>query len=220
MKQRIALALLTVVIVTAGFFVGRWTERNGCRVPPPPSALLSELSSKDAKPAASTTASPNAEAAKLAAEIERLHPQIEQFRARLEQIEQELNEGIEAMLNEEQKAKFAELVQRGAQARAQETAQSEITAPLTPDEIRDLQQRSLHKLLGIVVIGFRLEWNTKQLNLDDAQKRRLEELLKIRREKFIQLVDSSPPPSMKLSRLAPLARRLVNPEATQPAANK
>ena len=51
MKQRVALALLTVLVVAAGFFVGRWTERNGCRVPPPPSALLSELSSKDAKPA-------------------------------------------------------------------------------------------------------------------------------------------------------------------------
>jgi len=39
----------------------------------------------------------------------------------------------------------------------------------------------------------------------------------VRREKFIELVDSAPPPSLMLSRLAPFAERLGTPAKPEAA---
>jgi hypothetical protein len=50
-----------------------------------------------------------------------------------------------------------------------------------------------------------------ELNLDEAQRDKVRDLLRVRREKFIELVDSVPPPSLMLSRLAPMAQRLSQP---------
>lgn len=56
-----------------------------------------------------------------------------------------------------------------------------------------------------------LEVMTNNLKLDDAQRDKVKDLLRVRREKFIELVDSVPPPSLMLSRLAPVAQRLGEP---------
>jgi hypothetical protein len=52
---------------------------------------------------------------------------------------------------------------------------------------------------------------TNDMKLDEAQSGKVKDLLHVRREKFMELVDSSPPLSMTLSRLAPLAQRLGVP---------
>ena len=44
------------------------------------------------------------------------------------------------------------------------------------------------------------------------QKEKARGILVQRRDKFLALVDSSPPPSLTLSRLAPLAQRLGEPK--------
>jgi hypothetical protein len=49
----------------------------------------------------------------------------------------------------------------------------------------------------------------KDLKLTDAQQLKTRELLRDRREKFLAIVDSTPPPSIMLSRLAPAAQRLA-----------
>jgi hypothetical protein len=48
----------------------------------------------------------------------------------------------------------------------------------------------------------------KELKLDAEQQTKARELLKQRREKFLAIVDSTPPPSILLSRLAPAVQRL------------
>lgn len=215
MKQRILIALLTVVLIGAGFAAGIWTERNACKVPKPP-AVLGEMSpSKTAAQATTRKNDPNP--AELAAEIERLRPQIESFRERLSQIDYEMDQEIKGILNAEQATKFDDIVKYYADRRAKEAANWDRDTPLTLNEIVNLQQQPLYKMLGIVVVPLRMEWNTRDLNLTPEQTGQLREILVRRRQKFLDLVDASPPPSLMLSRLAPVARRLVTtaPEQAQ-----
>ena len=70
----------------------------------------------------------------------------------------------------------------------------------------------MYKLLAVVVVPQKLEWTANDLKLDDGQKEKMREILRVRRDKFLALVDSSPPPSLTLSRLAPLAQQLGEPK--------
>src|ERR1700691_1504133 len=56
-----------------------------------------------------------------------------------------------------------------------------------------------------------LERMSGELSLDEAQRQKVKDFLRVRREKFIELVDSSPPLSLMLSRLAPIPQRLGAP---------
>lgn len=219
MKQRVLIALLTILVLGAGFAAGVWKERTSCKVPPPPQ-LLGELS--PAKPASKVTApaSPAPSASELAAQLQRLGPEAEKFRLRMLEIDRELDADIEGILNPGQLEVFRKIVKKYADLRAREDAELNVSTPLTSEEIVRLQQKPLHKLLAVVVVPMRLEWNTKDLNLDDAQKEQLRQILVKRRDKFLALVDSSPPPSLMLSRLAPLAQRLVEQPKSEPEVKK
>lgn len=213
MKQRVAIALLTILLLGAGYGAGQWAARSRCKVPPPPASLLGELSSKTSKPAAAekkdTSSLPDP--AWLATQIEQIQPQIEEFRTKLDAIDRELDRKIDGILRPEQKAAWHSLVQGGRDVRAREQAESALTTKLSPEEVREIQLRPLYRLLGVVVVPIRVYWNTKQLSLDEAQKAQLTEFLKWRREQFIQLIDRSPPPSLELSTLAPMVKRLGEP---------
>ena len=86
------------------------------------------------------------------------------------------------------------------------------TAPLSDEQIFRLQQRPLLSVLGEVAPAMRFDALHRDLKLDDGQQPKVRELLRTRRERFLALVDSTPPPSILLSRLAPVARKL----ATEP----
>jgi hypothetical protein len=223
MKARIAIAFLTVVLLAAGFGAGLWTARSHCKVPPPPPSLLGEFSPKPADgsggrtaPATPSKSAPAPDTTWLATQIEQLGPQIDQFRKKLDAIDRELDAKIESILRPDQLAAWHDLVQRGVEMRAQEQAQSALTTKLSPEEVEELQRRPLYRLLGIVVIPIRVYWNTRQLGLDDAQAAKLTELLKWRRERVLELIDESPPPSLQLSMLAPLVARLGEPGKHEP----
>lgn len=209
MKQRVLIALLTIAVLGAGFFAGIWTERNACKVPKPP-ALLGELSTPAQSKLSPTPAAPRANVGELAAEIEKLRPEIEKFRVRMLEIDREMDRDIDAILRPDQSEKFQAIVKYYADLRAKEAAAGTLSTPLTSEEITKLQQKPLYKMLSIVVVPMRLEWNTRDLNLDEQQREQLRKLLEKRREKFLALVDSSPPPSLTLSQLVPLAQRLVD----------
>jgi hypothetical protein len=87
---------------------------------------------------------------------------------------------------------------------------------LTNDEIDHLRQRSLYGVLWMVAPTMKHDSLVKDLKLDAEQQVKARELLRQRREKFLAIVDSTPPPSILLSRLAPAAQRL----ATEPAKTK
>jgi hypothetical protein len=211
MKSRIFIALLTIVMFGAGYGARLWMDCSRCTVPPAP-ALLGELSSS--KPAVKKTSSPERppNAAKLAAEIERLRPQIEAFRVRMNQIDEEMDQEVVALLKPEQKPLFDKMLKRRVEYREKEEAGITSDQLLTAEQIASLQQRPLYKLLAVVVVPQRLDWLANDLKLDDVQKEKAREILRTRRDKFLALVDSSPPPSLSLSRLAPLAKQLGEPK--------
>ena len=62
----------------------------------------------------------------------------------------------------------------------------------------------------------RLDSLTRDYQLDDTQREIVRALLKERREKVIALIDSSPPPSVSLIRLAPFVQRLAQPAPATP----
>lgn len=209
MKQRVLIALLTVLVLAGGFAAGIWTERHSCKIPKPP-RLLGELSTRKETSPPQKIPPPNP--AELAAEIERLRPQVERFQQRMLELDREMDEDILGILNPEQRTIFQGIVKKYADLREKEDAALRIDRPLTSQEIVELQQKPLYKMLAIVVVPMRLEWNTRDLNLDDNQREQLRKILEKRRAKFLELVDSSPPPSLKLSRLVPIAQRLGEPK--------
>lgn len=216
MKSRVVISLLTIAVFGAGYGARVWMDHNRCAVPPAP-ALLGELSpQKD--PAKKVSPDPAPNAAKLAAQLERLRPDMDKFRARMQELDEDLDQAILAVLRPDQMPLWEKLLKRRVEYTQREEAGITGDNLLTSDQISSLQQRPLYKLLAIVIVPQRLDWFAHDLKLDDDQRAKVGEALKLRREKFLALVDASPPPSLTLSRLAPLAQRLGQP--AQPADKK
>ena len=104
------------------------------------------------------------------------------------------------------------MLKRRIEYRQKEEAGISADRLLTAEQISSLRQRPLYKLLAVVVVPQKLEWIVEELKLDDGPKVKMREILLARRDKFLALVDSSPPPSLSLSRLAPLAKQLGEPK--------
>jgi hypothetical protein len=64
-----------------------------------------------------------------------------------------------------------------------------------------------------VIVPSTLDRLTDELHLTDDQRTRVHQLLLERREKFLALVDASPPPSLRLSRIAPLIPQAAKPDS-------
>ena len=213
MKQRLLIAGLTATVFTVGYTAGRWVESNR-PVPAPPAPLMGEFSSKRS-PAPGDTRAPSAARSalnrtQLAAEIERLRPQIESYRQRIETLDTDFDRDLAAILTPEQQATYAASQKRRAERMAKGAAEAAAkTAPLTDDEIDQLRQRSLFGVLWNVAPSMKQDSLIKDLKITEAQRPKTLELLRQRREKFLAIVDSTPPPSIMLSRLAPAAQRLA-----------
>ena len=206
MRDRVLAALLTLAVFATGFLAGRWSERHR-PFPPPPGQFMGEFG---AKPQPSQKAAPPVNRAQLAEQIEKLRPQMDAFRERITGIYAEFDRDIEPILTPEQK----EAYQKRFKAHRGSGPPPEIGAndkPLSDDEIGDLLQRPFRTLAYFIVIPLTLERMTTDLKLDDAQREKVKDFLRVRREKVIELVDSAPPPSLLLSRLAPVAQRLGSP---------
>jgi len=79
-------------------------------------------------------------------------------------------------------------------------------------EIENLMwDQPARSLISEMVLPLRLDILSREYKLDDQQKITVNDLLKIRRTKVLALIDSSPPPSVQLMRLAPYIQRLVKP---------
>jgi hypothetical protein len=219
MKRPLVISGLTVVVFAIGYIAGLRTERSR-PVPAPPTTLMGEFTSKAVTvPATATAAKPNGpqaasarspqNRAQLVAEIERLRPQIDSYRQRLDQIDAEFDGQLAAILTPEQRTHYAAGQKRRAERMAKGLAEvAGGVKPLTDDEIDQLRQRSLSGVLWMVAPTMKHDSLVKDLKLDAEQQTKARELLKQRREKFLAIVDSTPPPSILLSRLAPAVQRL------------
>ncbi|HVS51344.1 MAG TPA: hypothetical protein VHD62_03230 [Opitutaceae bacterium] len=211
MTQRTFIALLTIVMFAAGYTVRMATDR-GQPVPPPPAALASEFPS--AVPAADAKAKqPPLDRAKLLAEIEKLRPQIEAYRTQVDDIFSEFDREFAKLLNPAQVEKYTANQKRWAEREAKHKAESK---PLTDDDIARARERPLMDVYWMVTITPRLGQLTSDYQLDEKQQAETRALLTLRRNKFIALLDGTPHPSVRLSRLAPMIERV----AAAPKADK
>jgi len=224
MKRSLAITALSAAVFAAGYVAGLRTERSR-PVPAPPAPLMGEFSSRSVTTAATATPSkpnlPNAapvrvpqNRAQLVAEIDRLRPQIDSYRQRIDMLDVEFDRELAAVLTPDQQKSYSAAQKRRAERMAKGAAEvASAPAPLTDDEIDRLRQRSLYGVLWMVAPTMKHDSLVKDLKLDAEQQAKARELLRQRREKFLAIVDSTPPPSILLSRLAPAAQRL----ATEPA---
>ena len=206
MTQRVFVALLTVAIFLAGYGARGFTER-GRPVPPPPATLTQEYA-RPAPTPADAKATQKLDRAKLLLEIEKLRPQIVAYTSQVAEIDAEFDRGFSALLTPEQREKFLVNQKKWAERDAKRQAE---TTPLSDEDINRERDRPLTDIYRQVTVTPRLEWMTKEYNLDAAQQTKVRALLSLRRNQFIALLDSTAHPTIRLSRLAPLVQRVAAP---------
>ena len=212
MKQRVLFAILTLVLLGAGFGAGIWTERRR-PLPPPPFPFMGEMPGHRHQPSSGTPHAPLPQVTReqLAAEIERLRPEIESFRKQIDQIEADYEHGLLAVLSPVQRELYATHQQRRSRYREHEEERGQPPKSISAEQIARMQQRPMFHVVDMVVFSLRLDWLIRELKLDEAQREKVRGLLRVRRDRFLALVDSAPLSSLFLSRLAPAAERLHAP---------
>jgi len=205
MTQRLLVAFFTVVIFLAGYAARVWTEPRQA-VPPAPAALAQEYAQSAASKSKKET-----DRAKLVAEIAKLRPQIEAYRAQVEEVYANFDREFAKLLNPKQRAKYDLNQKKQAEHDAKKRAkyESDRATPLTEEEIMRAREKPMTDVYRMATVTPRLEWLTKEYQLDPAQQASVRALLTLRRSKFISLLDATPPPSITLSRLAPLIERMA-----------
>ena len=196
--------LLALTGFAAGMAAGVWQESHRA-LPPPPAPFMAEFAG-----AVSNAGHRPTDRAELAAAVERTRPQIEEFRARMHAIDAEFDRSVEAVLNPDQRARYVEKVRRHARDLQNEAAPAgPDSPPLTDEQVSRYLQSPFKSIVQIVILPLRLDGLTREYGLDDAQRTQVRDILRVRREKFVELVDSVPPPSVILSRIAPMVQRLA-----------
>lgn len=211
MRQFLAIAGLSVLVFAAGYGVRIWVDDHR-PLPPPPAPFMGEF----AVPRPPPPAQKPFNRAELAAKIEAVRPQMEAYRTRIAAIDAEFERNLASVLTPEQRTRHAENLAR----RANKAPKPEDTQPLTDEQITGLLQKPLMTMFRNITLQMKADDLNKELKLDSGQQDRVMEFLRRRREEFIALVDSVPPPSLTLMSLAPAAQRLGAPKADPAAAPK
>lgn len=203
MKKVFLTVFATSCIFAAGVFAGMWIQRTQ-PLPAPPIGFLGEIHDV---PLSSNAGAENANASadampRLAADLEKLKPDIVAFKNKLEPIKSEFREQLDALLSPEQREKLKLLNERVARATTVTDANGN-----SAQKPRD----GLDALLPIVIVPTTLERLCAELRLDEGQKTAVQALLLKRRTRFLELVDTTPPPSLQLRRIAPLIPQIAQP---------
>ncbi len=215
MRQFAAIAFLSVLAFAAGYGVRIWVDHTR-PLPGPPGPFMGEFAGP--RPAAAPSQHPP-NRADLAAQIERLRPQMEAYHTRMAEIDAEFERSLQGVLTADQNARHAERLKRQA-SRPPRPAGPDDNQPLTDEQINWLRERSLYGMFRNITLQMKIDDLNKELKLDASQQDRVRELLRTRREQFLTLVDSVPPPSLTLVNLAPVAQRLAAPKGEPSASPK
>jgi hypothetical protein len=208
MRQFLAIAALSVLAFAAGYGVRVWVN-NTSALPPPPPVGGEFVANTPPAPAAAAHLPARPSREELVAQIERLRPQIELYRTTMTQIDADFERDLQAMLTPVQQSRYDERHRRRA---ASTVLRPDDTRPLTDDEIMRLRDLPLWNALDHVSVRWKMDDLNKDIKFDDAQLAKVHDLLLVRREKFLKLLDSVPTPSLALSRLAPVMQRLAQPK--------
>ncbi|HEY1763400.1 MAG TPA: hypothetical protein VGF85_00665 [Opitutaceae bacterium] len=213
MRERALAALLTAVVFAIGFGAGVWEDRHQ-PFPRPPGGMLGEFAIGHGPPG---HAPQPVNRAQLIEQIDSIRPQMEAFRARITEIYSEFDRDVDTVLTSNQKEIYERRFRSQRSFAPSHPPPPENDRPLSDEQIEQLLQRPFRSLAFLVVVPMTLDRMSTELNLEDAQRQKVKDLLRVRREKFIELVDGSPPLSLMLSRLAPIAQRLSGPGKAPPA---
>lgn len=203
MTQRVFVAILTVVVFLAGYGARVWTEPRQS-VPPAPAALAKEYA-RDPSAATDKKSDRQLDRAKLVAEIQKLRPQIEAYSAQVDEINAEFDREFALLLKPEQREKFVATRKKWADRDAKKISER---SPLSDEDIQRAKDRPLTWIYWQVTVTPMLENLTKDYKLDATQQSSVRALLTLRRNKFLALFDSTPHPSIRLSKLVPLIERV------------
>ncbi|HTQ31280.1 MAG TPA: hypothetical protein VMI53_08725 [Opitutaceae bacterium] len=218
MKLRLLVATLTVLVFAIGFGAGVWTQRHRALLSPP-IGLLGEIRNHSFD--VHLQLNDPAAVAKINAEIEQMKPDIEAFRQRLDVLNEVFRRDFEAILTADQRAQFEKMHKRYEDSLRAKRA----TSPLPTVQPTSAGGATLtlpffnepvEGMTSIIVVPLALDHLTDQLKLDDHQRAALRQLLLQRREKFLALIDATPPPSIRLNRLAPIINKFAGPPPPPP----
>ena len=218
MKQRLLIALFTALVFGAGFGSRMWIETDRA-LPPPPAPPGGEFVHAPLTPSGDAKPEPRRgpDRTKMIADIEQLRPQIDAYRVRLDEIEAEFQRDFFPVLNATQQEHYQAVRKKRTEDQAKKAAkqkESKVAADtslLTDEQIERLRQRPLWNALYSVAITWPFDRLNGEYKFDEEQPARVHALLSHHREKFLALVDSTPPPSITLSELARQTQKLVEP---------
>lgn len=206
MTQRLFVAVLTVVVFTAGYAARMFTAGRAQPVPPPPAAIARELAPAAGQKSDGKGRRGKVDRAEIVADIRKMRPQIEAYVAQVHEIEAEFDREFNAVLNPQQREKRLAYLKKRAELEAKRVAERE---PLSDDTIARERERPLTDIYWMVTVTPRLERLTREYKLDDTQQTATRALLSLRRNKYIALFEATPHPSLRLSRLAPVVERVT-----------
>ncbi len=223
MKNVLPTILASIVVFVAGLFAGIWIQRHQ-PLPPPPTGLMGEF--RDMPLSGPGGRHPPRDYAQLRAELERMKPQIEEFRKKVEPIKSDFRDKLKALLNPEQQAKLAILSEHYSNTHPGSGDEGDRNRPSPPPNTGPGVPASgpagphfhrnhdgLESMFPIILVPITLERLTQELTLTEAQKPQVRELLIERRRKFLELIDTNPPPSARLGMLAPQVSDTPKPTA-------
>jgi hypothetical protein len=151
-----------------------------------------------------------AERERFAAEIEKTRPKIETYRKRVGEIYWGFDHDFGELLDPQQRAKWDAHLKKGADSRAERQArETSQPGPLTDQQIEQLRREPLWNALGLIAVQWRMQKLTEEYHLTPDQQAKTLELLESRRQQFLQLLDSSEPPSLSYSELASRAQKIL-----------
>jgi hypothetical protein len=202
MNKGFVIALATLIGFAAGTFAGSWMQRT-LPVPPPPTGLMGEV--RDMPLNSTASANPNAprpSGKPLPEEaLRQMKAEIDAFKKKVDPIKVEFRTQLEAVLTPVQVERLKAMTERPPQPASSTKSKDK------PDPANDWRYRiydGLDSTITLVVIPFTLARLTEELGLTPEQRGTVHRLLIQRREKFIALVDSTPPPSFELCKIAPV----------------
>lgn len=210
MNKILPFILTTVIGFAVGVYAGMWMKNTQPATPPPPAAVLDEL--KDAplgssNPAPAQTASPNADPRREEARRQ-FQAEMEAYRKKVDEIKNSLRSQMEPILTSEQR----ERMKRWRERPSPPSSASGATGQQRSRGPRNFWE-GFDSAMTIVMVPFTLERFEDSLKLTPEQKEAVHKLLIERREKLLELVDKTPPPTFKLIRMIP-------PEAKAKASKK
>jgi len=213
MSQRVVIPLVAVVAFGAGYGAHVWVQHDPALPPPPTpgSEFVRPGAAADPKTEAKP-ASSGVDRAKLISELQKVGPQADAYRKRLDEIATEFDRDFQTLLTAEQHVRYDANQKKNAEGRAKhEAKEAAETGPLSDQQIEQLRRQPLWNALWNVSVNARLDRLKNEYKLDAGQQARTLALLNQRREKFLALIDSTPPPTISYSDLARRAQKLGEP---------